>query len=196
MIWQCITAYADQVTMRDVTHAGVRGRRCTEVVITGTPEAVSAWLAAEPTWRDDADRLDGIRAAMSRGLRVESREVKAIKVGKVEAVEINTREVYACISHADVAWYDPECPEYLYRPAPYRYEETCRRICRWAAKVGAAHIEAMTFNEFASAVAEVAGRPPVSQRQYVPSSREFDDDSWLDGLDALDGRTDLEPVPF
>ena len=195
MIWECVdAAYCGKVTMRDVTHAGIRGRRCAEVIVSGAQDAVESWLAAEPSWRDEADRLDGVRAAMARGLRVESREIKAIHVPAVN-VTVETREFTAHLHGADVTWYEADYPEYLYRPDPYRYEETCRRICRWAAKVGVERIEAMTFAEFSSAVADVAGRTPVCVRQYTPSA-ECDGD--IDFIEAYfpTGGTDLDPVPF
>lgn len=133
-----------------------------------------------------------VRAAMARGLRVEAREVKAIHVPAVN-VTVEAREFTAHIHGADVTWYEADYPEYLYRPDPYRYEETCRRICRWAAKVGVERIEAMTFAEFSSAVAEVAGRTPVCVRQYTPSA---ECDGEIDFIEAYFPSTDLEPVPF
>lgn len=162
MAWSA-DADGASLSLVDTTHAGRNGKSAWTATVTRGERAVEAvlawWRDEEPRalTRDLVDARDVLASAQRAGLRVESREVKAVRVAPSDGAPIvlDSPEVAGEIAFHAFALRSPDRPWEVALPPDTWTDESCRRVWSWARKLGSTAVCALGFDGFVRAVNEL-----------------------------------------
>lgn len=177
-----------RIILTDIRLAGMRGKACPQVEITGEESALARWYDCEPTHRDEADLADALHTASRAGLPVSASRIREITVSTAPEIRIDTRELVAEISFYGLHFYNPSSPDEVYQAPVFRHREACRRVHKWARTLAKEALEALTFASFYEAVSTLLNRAPAY-------TREISSDPQGEYADALDDAL-LADCPF